>query len=196
MKLKSVLLAAVLATAGLAAAPSASAQEPFIGELRLFGNNFCPRNWAKAEGQLLPISSNTALFSLLGTTYGGDGRTTFALPNLTGRAPVGVGTGPGLSTYSWGQRTGGDTRTLSVAQLPSHSHTMRASNNAIDTHDGAGDLFGDFGGFLAYGNNTSAGQMNNNAVTNTGGGQSFSVQQPQIIMNWCVALYGIFPSRS
>lgn len=196
MKLKSALIAAALMSAGLATAPSASAQEPFIGELRLFGNNFCPRNWAKAEGQLLPISSNTALYSLLGTTYGGDGRTTFALPNLTGRTPVGVGSAPGLSSYSWGERNGADTRTLSVATMPSHNHDLRASSNPIDTHDGQDDLFGDFGGFLAFGNNTSGGQMNNNAVTNTGGGNSFSVQQPQIIMNWCVAMFGIFPSRN
>lgn len=196
MKLKSALLAAALMGAGLATAPSASAQEPFVGELRLFGNNFCPRNWAMAQGQLLPIAQNTALFSLLGTTYGGDGRTTFALPNFEGRTPVGVGRGPGLSNYVWGQRTGADMRVLSITQMPSHSHTMRASNNVIDTHDGAGDLFGDFGGFLAYGSNTNGGQMNNATIANTGGGQSFSVQQPQIVMNWCIALAGVYPSRS
>ena len=98
--------------------------EPFIGQITLVGFNFAPRGWAFCEGQLLSISQNTALFSLLGTTYGGDGRTTFGLPDLRGRVPIGPGTGPGLPSYSWGQKGGADREALAINQMPGHSHTV------------------------------------------------------------------------
>ena len=106
----------------------AAQPEPFLGQLMLVGFTFCPRGWANANGQLLEISTNTALFSLLGTTYGGNGRTTFGLPDLRGRVPVHVGTGPGLSAYRQGQRSGQETVTLTAAEMPAHRHTVNASN--------------------------------------------------------------------
>ena len=105
--------------------------EPFIGEIRIFGFNFAPRGWALCDGQLLPISQNSALFSLLGTIYGGDGRTTFALPDLRGRAALHEGTGPGLSPRQLGQRSGSETNTLTVNQLPPHTHQARADTQSM-----------------------------------------------------------------
>ena len=106
--------------------------DPFIGQIELFGFNFAPRGWAKCEGQILSISSNQALFSLLGTTYGGDGRTTFALPDLRGRAALHTGTGPGLSTYSWGQKSGSPSSPLVPAQLPPHTHSVAPACDDVD----------------------------------------------------------------
>jgi len=110
--------------------------EPFIAEIRIFAGNFAPRGWAFCNGQLLPISQNTALFSLIGTTYGGDGRTTTALPNLQGRAPMHAGNGPGLTSRRLGERAGTTTVTLSEAQMPNHTHAMHGSENEFDTADG------------------------------------------------------------
>lgn len=197
MKLRSAILACTLIGAGFAAAPDAAADEPFVGELRLYGNNFCPRGWAPANGAMLPISQNSALFSLLGTIYGGDGRTTFALPNLNDRAPVGDGNGPGLTPYRIGQTGGSSQTTLTSQNVPAHTHDLRASNDAVDTHDGEGDYFGNFGGFTAYGDSTSGGTMNDNAVSSVGGGNvPINLEQPTLTMNWCIALTGIYPSRS
>jgi len=115
--------------------------EPFIAEIGIFAGNFAPRGWAFCNGQILPISQNTALFSLVGTTYGGDGRTTFALPNLQGRAPMHPGTGPGLTTRRLGQSGGVETVTLSEAQMPSHTHTMQASTGMALDDDPASDNY-------------------------------------------------------
>ena len=106
--------------------------EPFVAEIRIFAGNFAPRNWAFCNGQLLPISQNTALFSLIGTTYGGDGRTTTALPNLQGRAPMHAGRGPGLTDRRLGQKGGVETVTLSEAQMPNHTHTLQATEEEVD----------------------------------------------------------------
>ncbi|MEO1702235.1 MAG: tail fiber protein [Pseudomonadota bacterium] len=196
MRLKIPLLAAaVLGMAGMHTNHAAAA-DPFTGELRLFGNNFCPRSWAPAQGQILQISSNTALFSLLGTTYGGDGRTTFGLPDLSLRSPVGVGNGPGLSFYSWGARVGSSEITMTLLSMPSHSHSLTASGNPVDTHDGVADFFGSFGGFPAYAATTGAGQMASSVISSTGAATPFTIDQPQMVMNWCIALQGVYPSRS
>ena len=128
--LKGGLMGAALAAALTLPAQTAHATaEPFIGEVAIFGGNFCPRAWAEAAGQLLPINSHQSLYSLYGTYYGGDGRSTFALPDLRGRVPVSVGTGTGLSTYTQGQRVGTETRTLTVPEMPSHNHTANGVLN-------------------------------------------------------------------
>ena len=124
----------------LLSALGAQASEPFIGEIRYFGYTFCPRGWANADGQLMAISSNSALFSLLGTTYGGDGRTTFGLPDLRGRSPLHVGNGPGLTPRSLGEKSGEETVTLTTTQIPSHSHTLMASTDGATTSEPGGKL--------------------------------------------------------
>lgn len=172
--------------------------EPFIAEIRIFAGNFAPRSWAFCDGQLLPISQNTALFSLIGTTYGGDGRTTTALPNLQGRAPMHPGRGPGLTDRRLGERGGVEMVTLSEAQMPNHTHTLRAVTEF-------GDLFGPSDRSLArsrsgsiYQTNTSASlvSMNEQALPNAGGSQAHNNLQPFLAINFIIALQGLYPSRS
>ena len=169
--------------------------EPFIAEIRIFAGNFAPRGWAFRNGQLLPVSQNTALFSLIGTTYGGDGRTTTALPNLKGRAPMHPGTGPGLSSRRLGQRGGAETVTLSEAQMPSHTHTQHASERAArDEFPSSNATFGE-AGETTYGSGTVV-SMSSQAITNTGGSQAHNNLQPFLTMNFIIALVGVYPSRS
>ena len=159
--------------------------EPFIGQITMFGGNFAPRDWAFCNGQVLSISQNQALFSLLGTTYGGDGITTFALPDLRGRSPMHAGTGPGLSPRSPGQRGGAEQVALTVAQLPSHSHTLVVKSM------GSGSAADDIVGF----NGTGATQSQ--APTEySGGGQPHSNVAPYQCVSFIIALYGVYPSRS
>jgi len=165
--------------------------EPFIGQIQAFGFNFAPRGWAMCEGQLLPISQNTALFSLLGTTFGGDGRTTFALPDLRGRSIVGMGNGPGLSNISWGERGGAENHTLTVGQMPSHTHNIGVNSAAGEEASPVGaHIAGITDGFAENSNGNLA------APTNAGGSQSFGIRSPYLGINVCIALQGIFPSRS
>ena len=174
--------------------------EPFIGELRCFGFNFNPRGWAKCDGQLLPISQNQALFSLLGTIYGGDGRTNFALPELRGRMPIHHGSGPGLSARSQGARSGNESTTLGIANMPNHSHaaTLKAAgSNASETaptglalSTAREDTYQALDGILDV--DMQSGSV---VVGSTGGGQSFSNMPPFEVLNWCIALQGLFPSR-
>jgi microcystin-dependent protein len=169
--------------------------EPFVGEIAMFGGNFAPRGWALCDGQLLPISSNEALFSLLGTTYGGDGRTTFSLPDLRGRAPIHAGRGPGLSDYRLGSKGGQETVTLTTAQMPAHSHSLQA-------HTGYGDTANPNGAVSAkttspaYKSAAPNATMNAAAVGQTGGGQAHENRQPYIAIHYIIALQGVFPSRS
>jgi microcystin-dependent protein len=171
--------------------------EPILGQLMLVGFNFAPRGWAFCEGQLLSIAQHTALFALLGTTYGGDGRTTFALPDLRGRVPIGVGSGPGLSSRNWGQKAGTENVTLTEQQIPSHSHTLNASSVAGNQMSPTGNVLGNTGNFdneyYAGGPNTA---MHTDSIGATGGGQSHNNMQPFLAMHYCIALQGIFPSRS
>jgi len=194
--------------------------DPFIGEIVLFAGNFAPRSWALCDGQLLAINSHSALFSILGTTYGGDGRTTFALPDLRGRTPVHPGHGPGLSDYDLGERGGTERVTLTVSQMPSHSH-LTSNNPALDQHIllsktqavNYEPLPGDvpaaatedtFGGnnVKAFGpaTNTVNGQtISGNAgltILNNGGSQYHTNIQPFLGINYIIALQGIFPSRN
>lgn len=183
--------------------------EPFIAQIVMFGGNFAPRGWALCEGQLLPISSYSALFSILGTTYGGDGRTTFALPDLRGRAAIAPGTGPGLQPVNLGQKGGSPTNTLQVANLPPHNHgaTLHVSNaNASQSAATANSTLATPGTLSgrtftpSEGYNTSAPNvtMNSGSVTtsNNGGGQAVNNMQPYLAVNYIIALQGTFPSRN
>jgi microcystin-dependent protein len=178
--------------------------EPFLGEIRMFGGNFAPRGWAFCNGQLLPISSNTALFSLLGTTYGGDGRTTFALPDLRGRVPMHWGQGPGLSSRSLGESSGSESVTLTSSQMPAHTHSAVATVNASARSDGSspsGAVPADGGGNNIYssapdGSTTMNGGMVSTQIGAAGGSQPHANLQPFLCVSFIIALQGIFPSRN
>lgn len=169
---------------------------PFIGEVFLFAGNFAPRGWAFCDGQLLPIASYQALFSILGTTYGGDGRTTFALPDLRGRAPVGPRQGAGLSNVQLGERSGSETVTLTPNQIPSHTHALLASQDDATRRDPTG-LVPARTSEKAYDSGSGGTSvMDATAVGNTGGGQAHNNMQPFLGMHYIIALEGTFPSRS
>lgn len=191
--------------------------DPFIGEIVMFGGNFAPRGWAFCQGQLLAISQNTALFSILGTTYGGDGRTTFALPDLRGRSAIHPGTGPGLSTIKLGQRGGAEYHTLNVLEMPNHNHSVNFTGGNINAavslpavaDEGTSDEAE--GNILASGiqklyaspsaadanlapvNAPISGSVNTLA---TGGNQSFYIRNPFEGVNFIIAMVGVYPSRS
>ncbi len=167
--------------------------EPFLGQISIFGFNFPPRGWATCSGQILPIAQNTALFSLLGTTYGGNGQTTFALPDLRGRVPVGFGQGPGLSNVQLGQQAGTEVVTLTSAQLAPHPHGVAASNAAATGSRPGGNFLSAGGAFTNASDGTT---MNPGMIQNAGGGQPHENRQPYLGVNVCIALEGIFPSRN
>jgi microcystin-dependent protein len=166
----------------------------FLGEIRLFPYNFAPRNWAFCAGQIMPIAQNTALFSLLGTTFGGNGQTTFALPDLRGRVPISAGQGPGLADCVLGEVAGTESVTLSTAQLPSHTHNVNATATA-SSKSPAGMVPGYSAGGTAYGP-VGAIDMAANMLDPVGGGAPFDNHPPYLVLNYCIALYGIFPSRN
>lgn len=178
--------------------------EPFIGEIRTVGFNFAPRGWALCDGQLLPISQYTALFSLLGNTYGGDGRTTFGLPDLRGRAPVHMGQAPGLSVYRLGEKSGAENVTLSLNEMPQHSHDINVHNQPANQTDPSGNIISvvnDGQGrspalYPAYSNAAPTGKMASSAVGTAGASQPHSNMQPFLVVNFVIALEGIFPSRN
>lgn len=172
--------------------------EPFIAEVRIWGTNFAPRGWAFCDGQLLAIAQNTALFSLISTTYGGDGRTTMGLPNLQDKVPMHPGRGPGLTERRLGQMTGEQTTTLTEAQIPNHSHSATACNTAGTTENPEGQFIGfDRSGTdkVFTGTNTPA-PMASEALKSNGGSQAHSNLQPFLTLNFCIALLGTYPSRS
>ena len=173
--------------------------EPFIAEIRIFAGNFAPAGWALCDGQLLPISQNTALFSLIGTTYGGDGRSTTALPDLQGRAPMHPGRGPGLTARRLGERTGVESVALTEAQLPSHDHSLRASPNpgetpGVTSPGGTANSFARSVGGSAYAD--PSGMTGMAALSAAGGSQAHNNMQPFLAMNFIIALVGLYPSRS
>jgi microcystin-dependent protein len=170
--------------------------EPFIAEVKIFAGNFAPRNWAFCDGQLLQISQNTALFSLIGTTYGGDGRTTTALPNLKGRAPMHPGNGPGLTTRRLGERGGTETITLSVEQMANHTHDLRATVSRGSSSQPQGNAFNRSVGDTAYHTPTNLTGMSPAMAPNTGGSQAHNNVQPFLTLNFIIALAGLYPSRS
>lgn len=170
--------------------------EPFIAEIKIFAGNFAPRNYAFCDGQLLPIAQNTALFSLVGTTYGGDGRTTLGLPNLQGRAPMHAGTGPGLPSRRLGERGGVETVTLTEAQMPSHTHAVSAVNLLGDRSNPEGNALARSVGGNAYGPSTNLVPLADAALPPAGGGNLHNNMQPFLTMNFIIALQGIFPTRN
>lgn len=171
--------------------------DPFIGEVKLFAGNFAPRGWAFCEGQLLPISQNSALFSIIGTIYGGDGRTTFALPDLRGRVAIGPGNGPGLSSYREGTKGGVEHVTLTTNQMPSHHHAINAVTAVGNSTTPTNHLLADSAAFdNEFSSASPDTQMSNNMVSNSGGSQSHENRQPFLAIYYIIALQGVFPSRS
>lgn len=165
--------------------------EPFLAEIRIVGFNFAPRGWAFCDGQILPINQNQSLYSLLGTTYGGDGRTSFALPDLRGRTPIHIGQG-----HQQGQRSGEETHTLSATEMPAHSHALEASSTDANQAAAVGNVLARSTTPEAYRDPTNLQNMMSGTVANVGGGQAHENMQPYLALNFCIALQGLFPSRN
>jgi microcystin-dependent protein len=186
--------------AALACGGSALAgPEPYIGQIVGVGENFCPRGYMSAAGQTLQVSSNTALFSLIGCQYGGDCRTTFALPDLRGRAMISAGSGPGLPTYSEGERGGNTATTITRTQMPAHSHNLVGSTNSGTFDTPAGHALPTYPNPAAeaYADQPpGTATLLAGVVTNTGLGQAINIVQPSIAINYCIATIGVFPPRS
>jgi microcystin-dependent protein len=172
--------------------------EPYIGEIRPFAGNFAPLGWALCNGALLPIADNTALYALIGTTYGGDGASTFGLPDLQGRALIHQGTAPGLSTYVMGERVGVETVTLSTAQMPGHTHSFSATNTAgtTATPGPTAVLASTAAGFPIYDGTAVPVALSGQAVTSVGGSAPHDNRQPYLAITYIISLFGIFPSHS
>jgi microcystin-dependent protein len=166
--------------------------DPFIGEIQIYGFNFAPRGWSFCSGQILSIAQNSALFSLLGTTYGGNGIQTFGLPNMTGRTPLHTGQGSGLSNRTLGELAGSEGVTLLTTQIPSHTHTFSANSSDANTVLPTGNS-------LAKSSSNLYAAQNNGAIMQplgiTGGNQPHNNMQPYAVLNFCIALQGIYPSR-
>jgi Microcystin-dependent protein len=186
------------------------AQDQFVGEIRIFAGTFAPTGWALCDGQILSISSNTALFSILGTTYGGNGQTTFALPNLNGRVPIGTGSGPGLTPRVEGETGGQETVTLLSTEMPAHSHTVTAGAVGVPCYTGVGNSDTPENSYPASSsksytttetaNASTKGAMNTTGSTvtlaTTGGGQPHNNLQPYLVVRYIIALQGIYPARN
>ena len=175
--------------------------EPFLAEVRIVGFNFAPRGWALCDGQILPINQNQSLYSLLGTTYGGDGRTTFALPDLRGRVPIHVGRSNGGASHTLGQKSGEETHTVSAAEMPQHTHNVQCSTQTGNQKSpaGANRTFAveASGASAPYANaNMALGDMRSGLLQSTGGGQAHDNMQPYLAVNFVIALQGLFPSRN
>jgi microcystin-dependent protein len=173
--------------------------DPFVAEIRIFPFNFAPKGWAFCNGQLLPLSQNTALFSLLGTTYGGDGKSTFALPDMQGNAPMHPGQGPGLSLHDLGETGGSEFVTLLVSEIPIHSHGLQGTAGNANQNSPAGLLLGrPFGGGSPYKPPGGAPIVNLaiEAVAPAGGDQPHNNMMPYLTLNFCIALQGVFPPRT
>lgn len=170
--------------------------DPFLGEIRIFAGNFAPQGWALCQGQLLPIAGNDALFALIGTTYGGDGQTTFALPNLASRVGLHQGAGPGLTPRAIGESGGAENVTLSSQHLPAHSHAALGSSTGANQLSPVGGFWStEPGGNTAAYSNTAGSQMAATAIGTAGGGQPHDNVQPFLAINFIIALQGIFPSQ-
>lgn len=185
----------VLALGGLAFPRATLAQEPYLGEIRMVGFNFAPTGWALCNGQLLSIAQNTALFSLLGTTYGGDGQTTFALPNLQGRMPIHQGSGSGLSPRSIGESGGAEAVTLSVSEMPPHNHLLSGTDKVATSRDVANNTLARSWPGPAYRPEPATVVAHASSISSTGGGLPHDNMPPFLAVNFIIALQGIFPSR-
>ncbi len=180
--------------------------EPFLAEIRIVGFNFAPRGWAFCDGQILPINQNQSLYSLLGTTYGGDGRTSFALPDLRSRTPIHQGRDPGGgSNYNLGNKAGAETVTLTAAEIAAHTHAVKGTSATADERrQGSGanrsfattDHLADPTPDLLYGDAGNMVAMQSTIVPNVGGGQAHDNMQPYLTLSFCIALLGLFPSRN
>lgn len=164
--------------------------EPFLAEIRMVGFNFPPRGWAFCDGQILPINQNQSLYSLLGTTYGGDGRSSFALPDLRSRTPLHRSSGHPL-----GQRSGAETVTLTAAEIPSHTHTLRASSSAGDVRPSTNNVLASAELYRPY-DATRSTALRSGSISNVGGGQAHNNMQPYTTVSFTIALQGLFPSRN
>ncbi len=171
--------------------------EPFVGEIRMFAGNFAPRSWAFCDGQLLAVSQNDELFSLLGTIYGGDGRTTFGLPDMRGRIPLHAGTGSGLNNRRLGSRGGIENVTLTTNQIPSHTHVFNGMNTpATETAPGSATTLGQSQGYDLYVPAQNPTSMAAGAVSSIGASRQHSNLMPFLCVNFIIALFGIYPSRN
>ena len=195
MKFKKILQSALMAYACVNTVPAMAGPDPFIGEVQWFAGNFAPRGWALCDGQLLPIAQYSALFSILGTTYVGDGRTSFALPDVRGRVLIHKGSGPGLTPRNLGAKSGVENVTLTSAQMPSHSHTLVASSGPATETNPTGNTLASPGRTRLYDSDAANTSMGH-SIANTGGGQSHTNVQPFNTLNCIIALQGIFPSRN
>jgi len=173
--------------------------QPFIGEIRCMGFNFAPRGWSFCDGQIMPINQNTALFSILGTNYGGNGQTTYGLPDLRGRAVMGPGDGPGLSNHELGEKSGSESVTLTAQNIPAHTHRLFASNSVGNTNSPAGAALA-IGAkatpLYAPASGASTTPMQAQTLAATGSGQAHNNMQPYIAMNFVISLQGVYPSRN
>ncbi len=170
--------------------------DPFVAEIRTFAGNFAPTGWALCNGQLLPISQNTALFSLLGTTYGGDGVTNFALPNLQSRAPMHAGNGPGLTPRNLGESGGYETVAITPSQAPAHTHALRANSGSANSADPTGAVLADAGSETLYASGTADTPLSAGAVASAGGDQPHNNLMPYLPVTFIIALQGVYPPRS
>jgi microcystin-dependent protein len=170
--------------------------EPFLAEIKMFGFNFPPRGWALCDGQILPINQNQSLYSLLGTTYGGDGRISFALPDLRGRTPIHVGSSGSEPDRTLGQRNGEERHTLSTQEIPAHTHALNASTANAVANVPAGNVYARSAIPLYHARNSAAVNMRASAIANAGGGQGHDNMQPYLTVTFCIALAGLFPSRN
>lgn len=171
--------------------------EPYIGEIRMFGGNFAPAGWALCDGQLIPISQNDALFTLIGTTYGGDGQETFALPNLQSRIPVHAGQGPGISqNYQLAETGGVESVTLTTQQIPVHNHAFLASTAAATSNDPAGQVIAQSGQRAVYTEDTTTTNLAPTSLTPMGGSQPHDNLHPYLCITFILSLYGVFPQQT
>jgi microcystin-dependent protein len=169
--------------------------EPFLGEIRLFPYTFAPVGWALCDGQILSISQNTALFSLIGTIYGGDGQSTFALPDLRGRVAVSAGQAPGLSAYEVGETGGLETVSLSRRQMPAHNHEMAVNGPNSGSANPSNRYLGRASSGTTYAGTSNGKTLNPDAIARSGGGQPHENRPPHLTLNYCIALEGIFPAH-
>lgn len=196
--MKRLFLNAALALAiGVLSAPGgAKAQDCYIGEIRMFAGNFAPKNWALLDGQLMQINQNPALFSIIGTAYGGDGRATFGLPDMRGRSPMHAGQGPGLAPRRIGEQPGEETNTISAAQMPPHSHPLTASSQNADQSAPSGRFLSNDGNDRIYHDGPADVALNAAAIGPAGSGQPVNNIQPSLVVSHIICLYGIFPQRN
>ena len=170
--------------------------QPYVGEIRMFAGNFAPVGWMFCDGQSLPISENETLFQRIGTTYGGDGESTFNLPNLQSRIPIHMGTGPSGVTYQLAEMAGTEQETLTVQQIPSHTHQLLATTNTSTSPNPAGNVMGKSTQIDAFINAQAGDAMNPQAITPAGGSQPHENCQPFLCVNFIISLFGLFPSQT